>query len=497
MDTARIAASTLRLLFAVVVGVGAIALSLSQSLASANSVSVAASARALARREALLRDAAGLSSSSQLADHATESRNRRKRAALARRGAGIDAVGSSSSVGNLDQLDFSDDDEKLLLLEEEEFQRQLDLDDEEFEKATSSSDTAAVAAVKSATADSSFTSKYGVPPSHDTETGTKATTTPASSSSAVASPHASTTAAATATATSSPPPLDDIVVLINTPHYLGAGYAAPIEGCKRKVKETSSSTSSSASSSSSSSSSEQTIPLRCEFSADASKARQAHALWYHLPNTSPFGPYGDLPPEENDGNPFTIAPATKQVAVAATMESAAYYPNILDPEFMKHFAVESSYRLRSDAMLMYFGEPHVKLWTNLSSIKSFKEKKVRFLVLFFCLLRGLLELCTARRREKKTQNEHTSHKKKSPLATNNTGRHRLRLLQLRRSLRERRDRQEADGDGGGPRGFNFFVYFFVFFHSSSPLGRSPRHSSSSSDCCSGLGGERVRHHQAA
>ena len=380
MATKRRAASTLLLLIAVVVVV--LSASTSRSVASANSVSVAASARALARREALLR-AAGTSSSSQagLVDHATESRNRRKRAALARRGAVVDVDGTSSAE-NLDQFDFSAaDDEKLPL--EQEFRRELDLDffddgdEEELEQITSSSSTAA--AVWPATADFSCTSTYGVPPRE------AATTTTASSSAVAPPPPHATTATAT-----SLPPLDDIFVVINTPHYLGDGYAAPVEGCKRRLKaESSSSWTSSSSSSLSSSSSEQTIPLRCEFSADTSKVKQAQALWYHLPTTGLLGPYSHLPAEENDGNPFTTRRATEQVAVAATMESAAYYPNILDPDFMKHFAVESSYRQRSGAMLMYFGEPHVQLWTNLSSIKSFKEKKVRFFF-FFKVSRGTL-----------------------------------------------------------------------------------------------------------
>ena len=396
------AASAL-LLLSLLFFVAVVLSSTSRSMVSASST--AASSRALARREALLR-AAGSQSG---LDHAAQSRNRRKRAAMARRGAIVAGDSSSNDNSNLDQFEFSNDKELLL---EQEFQRQLDPDsfgDNEFGVGTSgsASSSTAAAAAKPVTADSSFTSTYGVPPPRDAATtaataaaaatattaaaATTATTATTASSSAAARalPHADTTTTTTTASAASKKPLDDIFVVINTPHYLGDGYAAPVEGCKRTVKAerlSSSPTSPSSTSSSTSSSSElKTIPLRCEFSADTSKVRQAHALWYHLPNTGPVGPYADLPRADNGGNPFTARPATEQVAVAATMESAAYYPNILDPGFMRHFAVESSYRLRSDAMLTYFGEPHVQLWTNLSSIKSFGEKKVFFCFLLFAL----------------------------------------------------------------------------------------------------------------
>ena len=385
--------------------------------------SIAASSRARARKEALLRSPAAESSSQAGIDSATLSRTRKKRAAMARRGgAVVDGDSSPFSSPSLtaennlghDRDEFELSDEELLL--EQELQRQLDADffedvAEEVERTNSAAAAAAAsaaAALKPATtAGSSFTSTYGVPP-REAAAATAAAATASSAAAAaafVAPPHA---AAATATTAAAKKPLDDIFVVINTPHYLGDGYAAPVDGCVRKVKaaESSPSLPSSVTSSSSSSSTSsfeqhhqrQTIPLRCEFSADTSKAKQAHALWYHLPTTGSIGPYSDLPAEENGGNPFTTRPATEQVAVAATMESAAYYPNILDPNFMRHFAVESSYRLRSGAMLAYFGEPHVQLWTNLSSIKSFKEKKAR------CVfpLRGTSRRSRHARQRKKT-----------------------------------------------------------------------------------------------
>ena len=382
MGTTTKAASMLlllSLLFAVVVAL----LSSRSSMVSASST--ATSARVLAQREALVRQQSGL-------DHAAQSRNRRKRAALARRGAVVDDGDSRDESKNLDQFEsFGDEEEEELLLLEQELQRRLDQDEFEEEEKRGGASSTTAAAAKPMTADSSFTSTYGVPPPRDaaataaTTAATTATTTASSSSSVAASAVAPATT--TTTTTAKKPPLDDIFVVINTPHYLGDEYASPVKGCKRTVKAaervSSASSSSPISSSSTYSSSTTTIPLRCEFSADTSKVKQAHALWYHLPTTGPAGPYSALPHAENQGNPFTVRPATEQVAVAATMESAAYYPNILDPEFMKHFAVESSYRLRSEAMLMYFGEPHVQLWTNLSSIKSFKEKKVCVFE-FFC-----------------------------------------------------------------------------------------------------------------
>ena len=394
--------------------------------------SIAASTRALARKEALLRSPAAESSSQEGFDSATRSRTRRKRAAMARRGGAVVDGDSSPSFSspsltaenNLghDRDEFELSDEELLL--EQELQRQLDADffedvAEEVERTKSAAAAAAAAALKPATtAGSSFTSTYGVPPPREAAAATAAAGTASSAAPAafVAPPHA---AAATATTAAAKKPLDDIFVVINTPHYLGDGYAAPVDGCVRKVKAAESSPSSPSSVTSSSSSSstssfeqhqqQQTIPLRCEFSADTSKAVQAHALWYHLPTTGSIGPYSDLPAEENGGNPFTTRPGTEQVAVAATMESAAYYPNILDPNFMRHFAVESSYRLRSGAMLAYFGEPHVQLWTNLSSIKSFKEKMAR------CVfpLRGTLRRSRCARQTKKKRSPKLSPKKLS------------------------------------------------------------------------------------
>ena len=88
---------------------------------------------------------------------------------------------------------------------------------------------------------------------------------------------------------------------------------------------------------------------------------------------------------------------------------------------------------------MYFSEEHVGLWTNLSSIKSFKEKKVQKMEHFFC--RG------GRARKKKTHLVFlflflsSFFSLPHPIPTLPSARHRLRLLQLRRPLGPRRHRR--------------------------------------------------------
>lgn len=79
---------------------------------------------------------------------------------------------------------------------------------------------------------------------------------------------------------------------------------------------------------------------------------------YHLPTTPQTGPY--------PGGSFRLRP--DQVTIAATMESAAYYPSLTDPAYMARFDIEASYRLSADVVLSYFGEDYANKWATIKPV---------------------------------------------------------------------------------------------------------------------------------
>lgn len=72
---------------------------------------------------------------------------------------------------------------------------------------------------------------------------------------------------------------------------------------------------------------------------------------YHLPTTSHTGPYNGS---------FRFRP--DQVTIAATMESAAYYPTLNDPAYMSRFDIEASYRMSADVVLSYYNDGYAEKW---------------------------------------------------------------------------------------------------------------------------------------
>lgn len=90
---------------------------------------------------------------------------------------------------------------------------------------------------------------------------------------------------------------------------------------------------------------------------------------YHIPTAPLDGPYGGS---------FRARP--DQVTIAASMESAAYYPALDDAAYMAHFDVEATYRLSADVMLGYFNEGHTAAWTSTPPIPfAQKEAAVAYL----------------------------------------------------------------------------------------------------------------------
>lgn len=62
-----------------------------------------------------------------------------------------------------------------------------------------------------------------------------------------------------------------------------------------------------------------------------------------------------------------------QVTIAATMESAAYYPSLTDAAFMSRFDVEASYRLSADVVLSYYNDGYAEKWATTPPV-PFAEK---------------------------------------------------------------------------------------------------------------------------
>ena len=152
----------------------------------------------------------------------------------------------------------------------------------------------------------------------------------------------SATGARPAVTTPHPLSYPPVVVAIATPHYFGDGYPRGPFPCPLAGGGT----------------------FNCTFADDSTILPTADALWYHLPTSPASGPYR--------GGSRRARP--DQVTIAATMESAVYYPGLVDPSYMARFDVEASYRLAADVMLSYLNEEHVATWKSATLI-PFAEKE--------------------------------------------------------------------------------------------------------------------------
>ncbi|CEO99117.1 unnamed protein product (mitochondrion) [Plasmodiophora brassicae] len=109
-----------------------------------------------------------------------------------------------------------------------------------------------------------------------------------------------------------------LTVYIDSGHYLGPGYAHVIDRCPWRDGEF----------------------LQCEFSNTPSRRQESHALWVHVPG-APGGIQRTHP---------------NQKLVVMSIESAANYGELDNPNFMGQFDYEMSYRLSATIPCLYSGE---------------------------------------------------------------------------------------------------------------------------------------------